>query len=281
MIDPALQAPAVFMRTTVKKFPASADLAKQAKIPLGTIVQPLADNPDGSDIDVVNFGALGVQRCRSCRGYINAFVQWIESGRRWRCNLCGLANDTPSQYYSHLDSTGRRVDAVSRPELRGGVYEIVAPADYMVRAPQSPVYVFVVDVSADSVARGVLQVAVDAIKACLDTLVGTGRTQVAFLTFDSTVHFYNLRAGLCEPQMLVVSDIDDMFIPIPEGMSVCLCTLGLYVNVTSCIFGSVYVCIYVYMFLCINVSMYIYIYMYIYVSMYYVSTSRTRARFAT
>lgn len=37
---------------------------------------------------------------------------------------------------------------------------------------------------------------------------GDGRTKIGFLTFDSTVHFYNLQEGLSQPQMLVVSDID-------------------------------------------------------------------------
>ncbi|MEQ2184260.1 hypothetical protein GOODEAATRI_005988, partial [Goodea atripinnis] len=39
-------------------------------------------------------------------------------------------------------------------------------------------------------------------------LPGDARTRVGFLTFDSTVHFYNLQEGLSQPQMLVVSDID-------------------------------------------------------------------------
>lgn len=39
-------------------------------------------------------------------------------------------------------------------------------------------------------------------------LPGDARTKVGFLTFDSTIHFYNLQEGLSQPQMLVVSDID-------------------------------------------------------------------------
>lgn len=33
---------------------------------------------------------------------------------------------------------------------------------------------------------------------------------MGFLTFDSTIHFYNLQEKLSQPQMLVVSDIDGM-----------------------------------------------------------------------
>lgn len=31
---------------------------------------------------------------------------------------------------------------------------------------------------------------------------------MGFLTFDNTIHFYNLQEKLSQPQMLVVSDID-------------------------------------------------------------------------
>lgn len=44
-------------------------------------------------------------------------------------------------------------------------------------------------------------------------LPGDTRTKIGFLTFDSTIHFYNLQEGLSQPQMLVVSDIDGTFPP--------------------------------------------------------------------
>ena len=44
----------------------------------------------------------------------------------------------------------------------------MAPGEYMVRPPQPPVYVFAVDVSAPSVASGLVNVAASTIKKCLD-----------------------------------------------------------------------------------------------------------------
>lgn len=44
--------------------------------------------------------------------------------------------------------------------------------------------------------------------------------KVAIVTFDKVVQFYNLKAGLDKPQMLVVGDIDDMFVPLSEGFLV-------------------------------------------------------------
>lgn len=40
-----------------------------------------------------------------------------------------------------------------------------------------------------------LQVAVETIKDTLDKLPGYPRTQIGFVTFDSTLHFYNLKVG--------------------------------------------------------------------------------------
>ncbi|CAM9765541.1 unnamed protein product, partial [Heterosigma akashiwo] len=44
--------------------------------------------------------------------------------------------------------------------------------------------------------------------------------QVGFVTYDSTVHFYNLKASLSQPQCYVVSDLADVFLPCPEDLLV-------------------------------------------------------------
>ena len=54
--------------------------------------------------------------------------------------------------------------------------------------------------------KGVTQfprVLAQAIKDSLDGLPGGERTQIGFLTFDSTLHFYNLKSSLTQPQMMV------------------------------------------------------------------------------
>ena len=72
-----------------------------------------------------------------------------------------------------------------------------------VRPPMPPRYVFVIDVSYVAVTSGALPVICQAIKDSLDRLPGGERTQVGFLTFDSTMHFYNLAPRLSQPQMMV------------------------------------------------------------------------------
>ncbi|RHY09849.1 hypothetical protein DYB36_001979 [Aphanomyces astaci] len=170
-----------YMRLTVNAIPHSQEHATKSALPLGVIIQPLA-KPD-KPLDVVNFGASGVVRCKACRTYINPFVQWVDNGRR-------------------------------------GAVEIVASSEYMMRPPTPPVYVFVIDVSAQAVASGMLAVCADTIKRELDNLPGAPRTRVGFITFDNAVHFYNLKAGLTSPQMMVVPDINELFIPIPDELLV-------------------------------------------------------------
>uniref|UniRef100_H3ALJ2 SEC24 homolog A, COPII coat complex component n=1 Tax=Latimeria chalumnae TaxID=7897 RepID=H3ALJ2_LATCH len=41
-------------------------------------------------------------------------------------------------------------------------------------------------------------------------LPGDSRTKIAFITYDSMIHFYSFQEGASQPQMLVVSDIDGM-----------------------------------------------------------------------
>lgn len=43
-------------------------------------------------------------------------------------------------------------------------------------------------------------------------LRGDSRTKIGFITFDSTVQFYNLQEGLSQPQMLIVSDVDGKYL---------------------------------------------------------------------
>jgi protein transport protein SEC24 len=92
----------------------------------------------------------------------------------------------------------------------------------MVRPPVPPVYFFVIDVTANAGGTSMLQSCVNAIKASLDQLPGAPRTQVGFITYDSSIHFYNLKSTLTAPQMLVVSDVSDVIMPLPDDLLVSL-----------------------------------------------------------
>ena len=47
--------------------------------------------------------------------------------------------------------------------------------------------------------------------------------RVGFVTYAKEIHFYNVKGTLAQPQMLVVSDLEDVFVPLLDG---CLVTLA-------------------------------------------------------
>jgi protein transport protein SEC24 len=220
-VDLSIKIPERLFRFSASKIPQTAAQAGSSKIPFGGVLRPLAPTgPNDEEIDTVQPGNAGIVRCKRCRTYINAFVSWLDQGKRWRCNICAQMNDCPSAYFCHLDEQGFRRDRFDRPELSKGVAEFLAPAEYMVRPPQEPTYFFVVDVSATAVRSGMLESVAAGIKASLDDLPGRGRTKIGFITFDSTVHYFNLAADLSSPQMLVVSDLKELFVPLPDNLLV-------------------------------------------------------------
>merc|ERR1740117_1324032 len=81
---------------------------------------------------------------------------------------------------------------------------------------------FVIDVSYAAVATGMLEVVVAGIKEAIQSgdLPGRERTQVGIITYDTGLHFYNLNPNLSQPQMLVVTDLEDLFLPLPDDILV-------------------------------------------------------------
>lgn len=44
--------------------------------------------------------------------------------------------------------------------------------------------------------------------------------KVGFVTYNKILHFYNVKSALAQPQMMVVSDTADMFVPLLDGFLV-------------------------------------------------------------
>ncbi|XP_021101045.1 protein transport protein Sec24B isoform X2 [Heterocephalus glaber] len=200
-------------RCTLTSIPQTQALLNKAKLPLGLLLHPFRDL---TQLPVITSNTI--VRCRSCRTYINPFVSFIDQ-RRWKCNLCYRVNDVPEEFmYNPL--TRSYGEPHKRPEVQNSTVEFIASSDYMLRPPQPAVYLFVLDVSHNAMEAGYLAVLCQSLLENLDKLPGDSRTRIGFMTFDSTIHFYNLQEGFSQPQMLIVSDIDDVFLPTPDGLLV-------------------------------------------------------------
>ncbi|XP_041044984.1 protein transport protein Sec24B-like isoform X2 [Carcharodon carcharias] len=200
-------------RCTLMNIPQTQALLSKAKLPLGLLLHPFRDL---THLPVITSSTI--VRCRTCRTYINPFVSFLDQ-RRWKCNLCYRVNDVPEEFmYNPL--TRSYGEPHKRPEVQTATVEFIASSDYMLRPPQPAVYLFVFDVSHNAVESGYLDICCQSLLENFDKLPGDSRTRIGFITFDSTVHFFNLQEGLSQPQMLIVSDIEDIFIPTPDSLMV-------------------------------------------------------------
>ncbi|XP_078086992.1 protein transport protein Sec24A-like [Mustelus asterias] len=204
--------PDVF-RCTLTNIPQTQSLLSKAKLPLGLQLHPFRDL---SQLPVVTSSTI--VRCRSCRTYINPFVNFLDQ-RRWKCNLCYRVNDVPEEFM-YNPVTRSYGEPHKRPEVQSATIEFIAPSEYMLRPPQPAVYLYILDVSHNAVESGYLNTVCQSLLDNLDALPGDSRTRIGFITFDSTIHFYSLQEGLSQPQMMVVSDIEDIFIPTPDNLLV-------------------------------------------------------------
>ncbi|CAK7340908.1 unnamed protein product [Dovyalis caffra] len=241
-----------YMRCTINQIPCTVDLLSTSGMQLALLVQPLAlPHPSEDPVQVVDFGDSGPVRCSRCKGYINPFMKFIDQGRRFIflivrlfdcCQMFGFASDlwnlkesyrsqclsgsvrftdeTPRDYHCNLGPDGRRRDADERPELCRGTVEFAATREYMVRDPMPAVYFFLVDVSMHAIQTGATAAACSSISQVIADLPEGPRTMVGIATFDSTIHFYNLKRALQQPLMLIVPDIHDVYTPLQTDVIV-------------------------------------------------------------
>ncbi|ESO87063.1 hypothetical protein LOTGIDRAFT_210457 [Lottia gigantea] len=204
--------PEVF-RCTLNAMPQTSSLLNKARLPLGILIHPFKDL---SQLPVIQSSVI--VRCRSCRTYINPYVHFVDS-RRWKCNLCYRVNDLPEEF-SFDPVTKTYGDPQRRPEIRSATIEFIAPSEYMLRPPQPAVYLYLLDVSFNAISTGYLNLFCQTLLDELDKIPGDSRTQIGFLCYDRSLYFFNLSEGLSQPQMLIVPDLDDVFLPLPDELLV-------------------------------------------------------------
>ncbi|XP_041874603.1 LOW QUALITY PROTEIN: protein transport protein Sec24C [Corvus kubaryi] len=217
-----------YIRCTSYNIPCTSDMAKQSQVPLAAIIKPLATLPPEETLPyLVDHGESGPVRCNRCKAYMCPFMQFIEGGRRFQCCFCSCVTEVPPHYFQHLDHTGKRVDFYDRPELSLGSYEFLATVDYCKnnKFPSPPAFIFMIDVSYNAVKSGLVRLICEELKSLLDYLPREGNMEesairVGFVTYNKVLHFYNVKSSLAQPQMMVVSDVADMFVPLLDGFLV-------------------------------------------------------------
>merc|ERR1719233_263987 len=218
------------MRSTMYSVPDNPDMKKQTGVPLGLVMSPLATPLDGEyPTPVVDLGQTGPVRCMRCKAYMSPFMTFTDGGKRFQCSFCKANTEVPQEYFQHLDHTGMRMDKYERPELCLGTYDMIATKDYCrdSKFPSPPGILFAIDVSYPMIKEGIVSLVCQNMKDILRSLPvdeAAGHTasnmKVGFMTYDSKINFYNCNAALAQPQQMTVGDVDDMFVPLAEGLMV-------------------------------------------------------------
>ncbi|KAF2687759.1 protein transport protein Sec24 [Lentithecium fluviatile CBS 122367] len=222
--SPHANCPPPYIRSTLACVPKTHSLLKKSKLPFALIVQPYTSlHDDEAPVPVIDDQVIS--RCRRCRAYINPFVIFLDHGHRWKCNMCNLTNDVP-QAFDWDAAQQKSVDRWQRSELNYAVCEFVAPQEYMVRPPQPLVYLFLIEVGHPSLVNGLCATISRIIAEALPRIPNAdGRTRVGFIGFDTSLYYFSIpRDGSenNEPSMLVVSDLDEPFLPTPDNLLVTL-----------------------------------------------------------
>lgn len=206
------------MRLTSYHIPVSEDLAYSSRLPVSLIIQPFARaHLQEAPVPLVDPGERGPIRCTRCRSYINPFVAFVRGGRSFQCNICGMVNDVPDDYYCQLDHTGRRSDVNERPELLFGAVDFVASKEYIMRTPVAPYLLLSIDCSRAAIQNGSFSTGLRAIRELVEEAVSSPCCgKMAIITFDKSIQVYDMRAA--EPQILVMSDVHEPFVPLSDGL---------------------------------------------------------------
>lgn len=214
-----------FVRSTMYNVPVTVDMMKQTCVPFALVISPLARLVEGEQPPpIVNMGEIGPVRCVRCKAYMSPYMQFIDGGRRFHCLFCKATTEVPGEYFQHLDHTGQRVDRFERPELLLGTYEFVATKDYCRnnQYPLPPAMIFVIDVSYNNIKSGLVHLLCAKMKEIIrnlpkDSGAEQSNMKVGFITYSTSVHFYNIKSCLAAPQMMVVGDVNEMFMPLLDG----------------------------------------------------------------
>ncbi|KAI3379270.1 hypothetical protein SNEBB_010895 [Seison nebaliae] len=215
-----------FMRCSTYVIPTTPDISRRMDIPICTVVSPFA-SVDDYQIPLINCGADGPVRCKRCKAYMAPQMQFIDGGQRFHCVWCDSFTDVPNEYFNHLDHTGCRIDKWQRAELCCGSFEYTTNDLYKHnnRKGGPTAYLFMIDCGQESIQKGLLGLIAhnlfDQILAQLpkDSNEQYSKCQIAIVTYDTKFYFYKLTKGY-KPQVIIVNDLEDVFIPLCSDLFV-------------------------------------------------------------
>lgn len=208
-----------YIRSSYYKFPTEDGLANNTQVPLGLIIQPLADpSADEEAVPVMDYGEQGPFRCNRCRAYVNPNWIFTQNGSIAVCNICRMNNEVPKEYYCPIDEVGNRRDKLEKPELSKGVYEFLAPSGYHTRALVTSNIVFCIEASSATYLSGIFHQIFSSLQSLLDYLPSPELTKICIVTYDTGINFFKAPDDLSKEMTVInVPDTETSCLPFPKN----------------------------------------------------------------
>ncbi|XP_074526410.1 protein transport protein Sec24C isoform X2 [Halichoeres trimaculatus] len=211
------------IRSTSYCVPCEGQTALLSRLPLGALVTPLAKQKAGEKpLPVLNEEEC-ITGCSWCSASMCPAMSWQDCGQRFYCPFCGKLSEVPWQHYQPTKGVeGFRVDKDKRPELSLGSYEILGS-----QKGEAAALLLAIDVSPSALRGGHLEFATQQILSLLTSLNredgdDLSDVRVGLMTYDSRIHLYDLSPTLSRPHMLVITETEDLQLPVKEGLLVSL-----------------------------------------------------------
>ncbi|XP_029017006.1 protein transport protein Sec24C isoform X2 [Betta splendens] len=210
------------IRSTCYCVPCEGQTALLSRLPMGALVTPLAKQNAGEKPLLVCNQSECIIGCRCCGASMCPAMDWQDCGQRFYCPFCGKLTEVPWQHYQPTKGVnGDRVDKDKRPELSMGSYEILNT-----QKDEPAALVLAIDVSATALRQGHLEFVTQQIHTLLTSINredgDASDIRVGLMTYDSRIHLYDLSPVLTRPHMLVITETEDLQLPVREGLLVSL-----------------------------------------------------------
>jgi protein transport protein SEC24 len=207
------QASPKYIRPTMYRVPQNYTLLQSWKVPMGLIVQPMADVCEGEyELPRAEWGTDGPVRCDACGGYVNPGTEFLENGTKGRCNFWGSIFPVSDSKYSFV------TDRSTLPELYNGAYEFDVCGKYIYYDVKSPTFVFIIDISAEAHANKLFEQTIRWLQNSLDSIPNQENTKIWILTVDEYVQCYTIPEDLERgPVTHQICDSLEAFLPVPSS----------------------------------------------------------------
>ncbi|XP_028313311.1 protein transport protein Sec24C [Gouania willdenowi] len=208
------------IRSTCYCVPCDGQTSLLSRLPLGALVTPLAELNTAENSLPLCKETDYVGGCSWCGASMCPAMSWKDCGQRFYCPFCGKLSEVSwQQYQPTRGAEGPRVDSDRRPELSLGSYEILHSHQ------EEPAVLFLaIDVSTSALIGGHLEFVTQQLQTLLNSLNSNSRPtlRVGLMTYDRRIHLYNLSANLSRPHMMVITETEELQLPVREGLLVSL-----------------------------------------------------------